>query len=207
MHARREVDEVFARTPDAKAAHYEAPDGPTECVELLTQHFAAQDWSWWRVPGYLDHFNHCDMRGAMTYHRQCLELLQSHAPGRWTLKAPAHLLYLDAIFEEYPDARVIITHRDPIKCVASMAHMSCSYRPEILTDRYDRAALARYYGELWLENLGTMVDNMMDARARLPEHAIYDLHYSHFIRDPVRAMRHIYEHFGEPFDPPFQRTT
>ena len=100
---------------------------------------------------------------------------------------------------------MIITHRDPIKCVASMAHMSCSYRPEILTDRYDRAALARYYGELWLENLGTMVDNMMDARARLPEHAIYDLHYSHFIRDPVRAMRHIYEHFGEPFDPPFQR--
>ena len=43
VHARREVDEVFARTPDAKAAHYEAPDGPTECVELLTQHFAAQD--------------------------------------------------------------------------------------------------------------------------------------------------------------------
>ena len=85
LEARRQVAEVFERTPDAKAAHYEAPDGPTECVELLTQHFAAQDWSWWRVPSYLDYFNHCDMRSAMTYHRQCLELLQSHAPGRWTL--------------------------------------------------------------------------------------------------------------------------
>jgi len=200
LQAQAEVAEVYARTPDAKAAHYEAPDGPTECVELLTQHFAAQDWSWWRVPSYLDHFNGCDMRTAFAYHRQCLELLQSRAPGRWTLKAPAHLLALDALFATYPDARVIVTHRDPTKCVASMAHMSCSYRPEILTDRYGRDELARYYGALWLENLGVMVDKMIDARARLPAGAVYDLHYATFVRDPVAAVRDIYAHFGETFD-------
>jgi hypothetical protein len=199
VQARKEVEEVFARTPEAKAAHYEAPDGPTECVELLTQHFAAQDWSWWRVPGYLDHFNHCDMRGAMAYHRMCLELLQSEAPGRWTLKAPAHLLYLDALFATYPDARVIVTHRDPVKSVASMAHMSCQYRPEILSERYAPADLARYYGGSWLENLGTMVDKMMDARATVPEGAVYDLHYEELARDPVAAVRRIYERFDEPF--------
>lgn len=201
VQARKEVEEVFARTPDAKAAHYEAPDGPTECVELLTQHFAAQDWSWWRVPGYLDHFNRCDMRGAFAYHRQCLELLQSEAPGRWTLKAPAHLLALPALFETYPDARVIITHRDPAKCVASMAHMSCSYRPEILTERYGRGELARYYGTLWLEHLATMVDRMMDARHMLPAGAVYDLHYARFVKDPVAAVRDIYKQFDESFDP------
>jgi hypothetical protein len=200
IEARRQVAEVFARTPDAKAAHYEAPDGPTECVELLTQHFAAQDWSWWRVPSYLDHFNRCDMRGAMAYHRQCLALLQSAAPGRWTLKAPAHLLYLDALFETYPDARVIVTHRDPLRCVASMAHMSCSYKPEILSDRHDQASLWIYYGALWLENLGTMVDEMMDYRASHPNTAIYDLHYDAFARDPVASVREIFAMFGEPFD-------
>lgn len=199
IEARRQVAEVFERTPEAKAAHYEAPDGPTECVELLTQHFAAQDWSWWRVPGYLDHFNRSDMRNAMAYHRQCLALLQSEAPGRWTLKAPAHLLYLDALFETYPDARVIVTHRDPLRCVASMAHMSCSYKPEILSDRYDRDSLRIYYGALWLENLGTMVDEMMDYRAAHPKAAIYDLHYDEFSRDPVASVREIFATFGEAF--------
>jgi hypothetical protein len=200
IEARRQVAEVFARTPDARAAHYEAPDGPTECVELLTQHFAAQDWSWWHVPSYLDHFNRSDMRAAMSYHRQCLQLLQSAAPGRWTRKAPAHLLYLDALFETYPDARVVVTHRDPVRCVASMAHMSCSYRPEILSDRHDRSYLQRYYGALWLENLGTMVDKMMDYRASHPAATIYDLNYDRFAGDPVGSVRQILTRFGAPFD-------
>jgi hypothetical protein len=200
IRARSEVEEVFARTPDAKAAHYEAPDGPTECVELLTQHFAAQDWSWWRVPAYLDHFSRCDMRGAFAYHRECLELLQSDAPGRWTLKAPAHLLSLPALFAVYPDARVIVTHRDPTKCVASMAHMSCQYRPEILSDRWKRAELARYYGAMWLEHLAVMVERMIDARPGLPEGAVYDLHYADFARDPVAAVRDVYRAFDEPFE-------
>ena len=197
IEARRQVAEVFERTPEAKAAHYEAPDGPTECVELLTQHFAAQDWSWWRVPGYLEHFNRCDMRGAMAYHRQCLQLLQSESPGRWTLKAPAHLLYLDALFETYPDARVIVTHRDPVRCVSSMAHMSCTYKPEILSDRHDAASLRRYYGALWLENLATMVDKMMDYRAIRPNAAIFDLHYASFASDPVGSVREAVGALGE----------
>jgi hypothetical protein len=198
IQARKEVEEVFARTPDAKAAHYEAPDGPTECVELLTQHFAAQDWSWWRVPSYLEHFNRCDMHGAMAYHRQCLQLLQSAAPGPWRLKAPAHLLSLDALFDTYPDALVVVTHRDPIKCVASMAHMSCTYRPEILSDVHTHADLERYYGALWLENLGTMVDKMMDFRARRPDASVYDVHYRDFIRDPLAVVARVYEFLGEP---------
>jgi hypothetical protein len=199
LQARKEVEEVFARTPDAKAAHYEAPDGPTECVELLTQHFAAQDWSWWHVPSYLDHFNRCDMHGAMAYHCQCLKLLQSQAPGPWRLKAPAHLLYLDALFDTYPDALVVITHRDPVKCVASMAHMSCSYRPEILSDVHTHAGLERFYGALWLENLGTMVDKMMDVRTLRPDAAIYDVHYHDLARDPLAVFSHIYDFLGEPF--------
>jgi hypothetical protein len=203
--ARKEVAAVFERTPEAKAAHYERPDGPTECVELLTQHFAAQDWSWWRVPSYLDHFNRCDMRGAMAYHRQCLELLQSQWPGRWTLKAPAHLLYLDALFETYPDALVVVTHRDPVKCVASMAQMSCSYRPEILSDRHTHADLEGFYGALWLRNLGAMVEAMMDYRDAHPHAAILDLHYHELMHDPVAAVHTINRAMGAPFSAELER--
>jgi hypothetical protein len=84
--------------------------------------------------------------------------------------------------------------------------MSCQYRPEILTDAYGRDELAKYYGELWLENLGTMVDRMIDARERLAGARIHDLHYEEFVRDPIAAVRRTYESFDEPFDARLEKT-
>ena len=34
---------------------------------------------------------------------------------RWVQKAPSHLSRLPVLFETYPDARVVITHRDPLR--------------------------------------------------------------------------------------------
>ena len=38
---------------------------------------------------------------------------------RWLLKAPEHQVHLDTLLKVYPDARIVQTHRDPIKCMAS----------------------------------------------------------------------------------------
>jgi len=46
---------------------------------------------------------------AYAYPRLVLQLLQSRAPGRWSLKAPGHMLAIDALFAVYPDARLIVT--------------------------------------------------------------------------------------------------
>ena len=37
------------------------------------------------------------------------------------LKAPSHMAVLDVLLQEYPDARVIMTHRDPLKSMGSTA--------------------------------------------------------------------------------------
>jgi hypothetical protein len=42
---------------------------------------------------------------------------------RWLLKAPPHLPGLRALFAVYPDADVIVTHRDPLEVVASIASL------------------------------------------------------------------------------------
>jgi hypothetical protein len=195
--ARREVEEVFARAPEMKAVHYEPPDGATECVELLTQHFMGHDWSFWVIPSYFAWFDHCDMRNAMRYHELCLKLLQSRAPGRWVLKATSHVLYLDALFETYPDARVIIPHRDPVKSVPSMAGLSCSTRPELLTEGYGPAACREFYGSFWANEYRIMVDRMMAFRERHPDARVYDLRYGDFVRDPIGSVEKIYAFFGE----------
>ena len=50
----------------------------------------------------------------------------------WMLKCPFHLPYLEELFQTFPDATVVWTHRDPVECIASacslyetLAEMGC----------------------------------------------------------------------------------
>jgi hypothetical protein len=196
-----EMEQTYARVPALKAIHFEPGDGPTECVALLGQAFRSQDWlGLFRVPSYSAWLHGaCDMRPAYGYHRLALQLLQSRAPGRWSLKAPGHLFALDALTAEYPDARFIVTHRDPQKTVPSSASLSATARPESLTrSRSDPRA---YFGALWLEILGGMTDRLIAFRARRGDAGFADLAYRDFVRDPIAAVRGVYAHFGEPLTP------
>jgi hypothetical protein len=192
---------VYAMVPRLKAVHWEPGDGPTECVALLTQSFRSQDWhGLFRIPSYIEWFHACDMQPAYDYHRRSLQVLQSQAPGRWSLKAPGHLLALDALLTTYPDARVVVLHRDPIRTVASSASLSVTARPDSLSD----ADFDGYYGPMWVEVLGTMVDRLIAYRDREGDERFYDLHFRELTADPVGAVSGIYSHFGETLDPAAQ---
>lgn len=193
-----EVEFQYRMVPKLRAVHYEPGDGPTECVALLTQSFRAQDFfGLLRVPSFVAWYRGCDFRPAYDYHRLSLQLLQSRAPGRWSLKAPGHLHALDALLAVYPDARLVVTHRDPQRVVPSAASLSATSRPDSLVLHPDRAGMARYFGRLWLDELGLMTDRLLDFRARRPEVAFADLHYRDLMRDPIEAVRRTYARFDE----------
>ena len=197
-----EVEFQYQMVPKLRAVHYEPGDGPTECVALLTQSFRAQDFfGLFRVPGFVDWYRACDFRPGYDYHRLCLQLLQSRAPGRWSLKAPGHLHALDALTAVYPDARLIVTHRDPLEVVPSAASLSATSRPDSLSRKRDRGAMQRYYGRLWLDELGLMTDRLLAFRARRPEVVFHDLPYRELMRDPIGAVRAAYARFGEALAP------
>ena len=178
--------------------HWEPGDGPTECVALLTQSFRAQDWhGLFRVPSYIEWFHACDMQPAYDYHRLSLQVLQSHAPGRWSLKAPGHLLALDALVATYPDARIVVLHRDPARTVASSASLSVTARPDSLS----ASTPERYWGPMWVDVLGTMVDRLIEHRDRHGDERFLDLHYHELVDDPVGAVARIYTYFGETLSP------
>ncbi len=189
---------IYSMVPQLKAVHWEPGDGPTECVALLTQSFRAQDWyGLFRVPSYIEWLHHCDMQPAYNYHRLSLQVLQSRAPGRWSLKAPGHLLALDQLVATYPDARIVVLHRDPVRTVASSASLSVTARPDSLSD----ADFEGYYGPMWVDVLGTMVDRLVEHRDRVGDARFYDLHYRELAADPVAAVSGIYAHFGETLSP------
>ena len=111
------------------AFHLTDVEGPQECLAILDQTFVNPGLLWtMSVSGYLDFLLHrADLRAAYEYHARVLKLLQWGAPPRrWALKWPCHLLALDAIARVHPDARFVVTHRDPVQALASncsLAHM------------------------------------------------------------------------------------
>ncbi len=189
------METTYEAVPELKAVHWEPGDGPTECVALLGQSFRSQDWyGLFHLPTYVDWIHHCDMGPAYEYHRLCLQLLQSRAPGRWLLKAPGHLYALDALFAVYPDAQVVVTHRDPAVTVPSSASLSHTTGPGTLT--VGAGPTAGYWGQMWLENNALKVDRLLEYRDVHGDDRFYDLDYADLMADVPAAVEGIYGHFG-----------
>jgi sulfotransferase family protein len=182
-----------AINPQFKAIHYEAPDGPTECVAILAQDFKSLLWETEaNVPSYGAWLSTCDYASAYAYHRRELQVLQSRAPGRWTLKSPGHCFALDALVAEYPDARFLMTHRDPVVVCASVSSLV-----RCLSGTFSDADHGDYINAHWPDVLAEGVRRVSEFRGRHGESAFFDLAYDDLVADPVGSVRKAYAHFGE----------
>jgi len=191
--ARASAGMMEALNPGFQAIHYEAPDGPTECVAVLAQDFKSLLWECVaNVPSYGAWLLTCDQRSAYDYHHRVLRMLQSRAPGRWTLKTPHHCLALDAIVAEYPDARLVMTHRDPVTVVASLCSLVRS-----LSGTFSDVDQGEYINTHWTEVALTLVDRVMEWRATHGDDRFVDVAYDDLVADPVATVRAIYRHFDE----------
>lgn len=179
--------------PGFKAIHYDPPDKPIECVVLFGQHFLSAIYpTEFTVPDYDEWMLAADATAAYAYHRAVLQLLQSECPGRWQLKTPQHGLALDALYATYPDARVVITHRDPVKCVASVLSLANS-----LGGTFSDVDHREYLAQHWPMLMGEFANRPVAFRERHPDVAIHDMAYDDLVADPVGAIRAMYAAFGE----------
>jgi sulfotransferase family protein len=195
--ARAAAEMLDALNPAVKAMHYEAPDEATECVTLLAQDFKSLQLSVIaNVPSYDEWLLGCDQTSAYEYHHLVLQLLQSRAPGRWSLKTPHHSIALGALFSQYPDARVVVMHRDPVRVTASL----CSLATALIgtfSDADHRAAIASH----WPAIAGVIVERVMDYRDAHGDAAFIDVQYADLVTDPLPAIERIYEWAGDPLTP------
>jgi hypothetical protein len=139
------------------------------------------------------------MAAGYCHHRRSLQLMQTDAPGNWTLKWPTHAAWLDSLLKVYPDARFVVTHRDPVKPIGS----TCSAIRHVLpfnNDGFD----PNYIGYETSTLIARMAERMMRVRDANPQVPFYDLHYKTWIADPIRAIRDIYEFLGEELTAPVE---
>jgi hypothetical protein len=191
----RIMDEIV---PAMRTIHELGGDQPNECIFLFAFAFASDMWvGRFHVPSYAVWLGTHDLRPAYAYHARLLKLLQwRHPKPRWVLKAPSHLSRLRLLFDTYPDARVVITHRDPLRVLASFANVFASLKL-MGRDGSDYAADA---SQLAFGSAHLCQRLTAERKAgKLPEGRIADLRYADLMADPVAAVRSVYERWGLPF--------
>ncbi len=174
--------------PDFLAIHPVEAHAPEEDVLLLDFSLlsptaeASQN-----LPSYSQWLEEVDHRPAYRYFRRMIQLLFWQKPGRWLGKTPHHLEYLDALLDVFPDARIIHTHRDPLRALPSFCSM-LSHARGIFSDRVD----PREVGRQWTHKQVRMVERAMAVRDRVGAEPFADVSYTALIADPIKQVRRIY---------------
>ncbi len=190
----RQLAGVDRLLPDFKRMHPMGARLPQECAVLTGHDFASMVFhTSYRVPGYQAWLERLDWRPVYASHRRQLQYLQWRCPAeRWVLKSPQHLWTLDALFEVYPDACVVQTHRDPLRVLASLVSLIATLR-SMASERVDPFEI----GADWSKRLAEGLQTAMDVRERRGESgAVLDLHYAELVADPLASVARIYSHFG-----------
>ena len=181
--------------PEYLTMHANAAVHPQECIFLMAHELASEHFSGVHdVPSYALWLATHDLTPSFRFHRRMLQTLQWRHPGeRWLLKAPSHLTVLPALFAVYPDARVVFTHRDPAKTVPSTASLMATLR-RMRRDHVDANAIAK----LLVRGVAMGLEKMMAERASgaTPDGQFVDLRYADLMRDPLAAVRAVYDRLG-----------
>jgi hypothetical protein len=119
------------------------------------------------------------------------------ARRRWVLKAPSHLVAMDALFAEYPDAEIVHTHRDPLQSMASTASIlgALSWMRQRTVNMEQ---IKEYFAG---EGLRYRLDAMTQSRESgvAKESQFYDVRFQDLMKDPFETIRGVYAHFGREY--------
>jgi Sulfotransferase family len=188
------LDMSLKYVPHISAMHHEDADSSCECQFAMSPTFCSQVYdSQYHIPSYSDWFLNTDYRPAFRYHKRLMQLLQQNNTGRWTFKNPWHPLYLDALTDVYPDAQLVMTHRDPADVVASACSLVYAVR-KLYSDDVDPKAVAA----VSLKTFDAMIERVSAYEAKHGAGSIRHVQYKELTADPIGEMRKLYAKFDEP---------
>jgi hypothetical protein len=200
QRAEREIRWFARLQPAFRKIHAVGARFPEECLVILSHTILSFQFSTtYFVPSYHAWFEQQDPRPAYQFHRRFLQHLQWRCPGeRWVLKAPTHWPALEALLAVYPDAGVILTHRDPLRVVASVSSLHAVLR-STFSDAVEPTAVGPEVSQM-LANDVTRGMQALD-RGCVEPGRVLNVWYTDLVGDPMATVRRIYAHFDLPLSP------
>ena len=178
-------------SPGFKSIHRLGALRPHECVTIQGLSFRSMQFhAIHRVDAYHEWLGQCDWSPAYLWHDRYLRVLstQFKASGRWLLKAPGHMLGIEALRVQYPDAKFIQLHRHPREVIPSMASLYASLRSGS-SNQLDFHQLGASLLEEWRVGLNRVL-NMRRAESIFDSNSL-DLNYRDIVESPYESVQEI----------------
>jgi hypothetical protein len=147
------------------------------------------------MPTYTNWLLHeADLVPTYRYLKRLLKLLQWRCPPRrWRLKNPAHILFIGALNQVFPDARFWQTHRAIENVIPSVADLYFELMHGICPD-INRGELGRFHMDVW--ELG--LRRLIEFRAEGNDGRFFDVEFNEFQKDMMGSVHALYRFLGEP---------
>lgn len=191
------IDYLRVYAPALLQAHPMAADGPEEEIMLLAHSFLTANPNH-STPTYSRWRETQDAAPMYRYFRRLLQLLQWQArrrgqtPRRFLFKAPVHLEHIETLMAEFPDAKILFTHRNPTESIPSM----CRLREALYRMTSDDVDL-RELGEETLHYSVRAVTASLAAREQIPAACYHGIHFLDIIHSPLEIVPAIYAQIDE----------
>ncbi len=182
--------------PEFFVIHPVEHDGPEEEVLLLDNSFVSTvPEALMYVPSFSSWLEEQDQSPAYRRLVDLLKLLQWQERRQyWVLKSPHHLEWPDYLVSHLPNAKIIMTHRDPVVATNSFFSMVW-HSNRLLSESTTAEQLARH----WLQKTRRMVNRFIAHRGpngSIGTNPVVDVSYYDLVADPIATVREIYEEFG-----------
>jgi hypothetical protein len=178
-----------AMLPFIKAIHPFDPDHISEDIELQAIDFSSY-YLEWIAPHeiWTAHYWGTDQTPSYRYLKKVLQILTFfRGPNRWLLKCPQHMEQLRAVCTVFPDATIVLNHRDPVASIQS-AITSIAYSSRIRTKNIDLDGIAAY----WIARYEKLLRACVRDRDALPDTQIEDVYFHNLMADPLGTVSRIY---------------
>lgn len=186
-------------SPELASIHPLDPDAPDEEIIILGQLFiTTMVEAMTFIPSFAAWLDTYDQAKGFEDLKTILQYLQWQDPARrgrkWVLKSPSHLPYTDAVANAFPDAALVMTHRDPVEVVPSYVSMEAALY-KLNSEHSDRDV-----GGFWFPRLAGWMKRFEEARARIGEDRFIDIDYREVAREPLKQAERVLAHIGIPLD-------
>lgn len=130
--------------------------------------------------------------------------------GHFVMKSPLHSIFPKLIFDVFPDARVIVAHRDPFEVVGSWTKLTAScgaHYPNVDSEYFDTKKHTLEFGRRSLQQISLMADRLHKFRVENPEISakrITDVSFRHLIKNPIGTVKQLYADLGYEYTQEFE---
>lgn len=185
------LEYLYRRIPEQRKAHEIIAGEVEECIPVLMQSFRSTLFSHpTPLPTYDAWLAGQNASESYRYYANVLRLVGARdSRMRWLLKCAFHMVEIGALFELFPDACIIHTHRDPLRSIQSLfSLLNMNPQTEYECQSAVNGVQQCIYWRDALERTHAMYQKRPDK--------FFHVYNREFREQPLCTIRSIYEYFG-----------